>query len=256
MWGEVAAFMEKTRVDRLGREHAALRTRRLTLLSEVFTEWEDTKFGLGRFRELPHDRDYYAAFADLALTGVFRTLIEAPSDTEVNKATLQEHSDEIDSHTNRWYEQRLAELIDMVTKVIVVAAPDGVSPLSLAVATFDCRVCARTGMRWQSVLAHHCARSIADCRTYNTTDEGYKEHLLATCEQLGQPGMWTNVFVFNSLQGRICAAITACGQDPDTATYAEMEACRVRLICKTCMSGKRECDVYDWKAAVRASVSS
>ncbi|KAI0744154.1 hypothetical protein C8Q80DRAFT_882075 [Daedaleopsis nitida] len=45
-----------------------------------------------------------------------------------------------------------------------------------------------------------------------------------------------------------CAAIEACGKDPKLVILEEMETCRVRLVCTTCVSSKPDCEALDWKA--------
>ncbi|RPD78778.1 hypothetical protein L226DRAFT_568370 [Lentinus tigrinus ALCF2SS1-7] len=186
----------------------------------------------------------------LALAPVFRKLVEVASEVKVTKETFEHHWDDIARLRERWYQEREIELAGMVSKAIA-SVPDGVSPLSLAVATFDCKICNRKGMRWHTILAHGCARSPTPCESDNTADDKYRGLLLKACKDAAAPGIWTNVFVFNPLHGRARAVMSACMKDPDTATYAEMENCGVRLRCKTCTSGRLVCDAYDWKAATQ-----
>ncbi|KAI0744138.1 hypothetical protein C8Q80DRAFT_1185250 [Daedaleopsis nitida] len=245
---EILEFMERVRTNRLDSEHQELLRQRLTILYGLITKWEQSSIPRSA------DTDWHPLFADFALMPCFREIVEAPSETEVTAEDFQHLRDQLPALRNAWVEERRAEF-----ESITAVAPTGddVPPLSLAVVTFGCKRCHRNGLRWPHVLAHACPRAPLFRHRAEGPDQKLRQAIDNTCinqEQLtllsptGQRA-FTPVPKFNVPTKKVELAIEACGKDPAVATYEEMEACGVRLICTTCLQPKHTCEVFDWKSA-------
>ncbi|KAI0779425.1 hypothetical protein C8Q74DRAFT_689905 [Fomes fomentarius] len=240
---DVVDYIDKLRTRRLNQERHTLLCARLTKLAEVVTEWEHAQGPRSA------DTDWHPNFADFACTSAFRALIEAPTETDVTKQHFLQLVDQLHELRNTWLEQRRAEFEAKVPEELV---QQGVSPLSLASVSFNCKSCIRRGLRWPQILSHACARSTS--RYFlEDTEQQLRQALAVTCRRVGLLPVWLadshKTFTFQPpLEGTI-AAIRACGRDPATASYEEMETCGVRLICRSCPPPHSHYEVFDWKDA-------
>ncbi len=219
---------------------------RLELLSRVVAQWEKAQDSWSA----DTDTDWYPTFTDFALAPAFRDCIDVSAETAFEDDVLLKMQSHMSDLAARWREDRKDDILKMITDALGSATPDDVDPLSLAVATFDCVFCPHKGMRWPQVIAHRCARWR---ELVPVKDESlYYRRAVIACERRGRWHMWdSEAFVFNPSLERSRAAIKACGEDPDTAIYEDMERCGVRVFCSDC---QRRCEALDWKMAVRPLV--
>lgn len=241
---DVVDYINKVRTRRLNQERHTLLCARLTKLAEVVAEWEHAQGPRSA------DTDWHPNLADFACTSTFRALIEAPAETEVTKQDFLQLVDQLNELRDTWLEQRRAEFEAKVPEELV---QQGVSPLSLAVVSFNCKWCSQRRFRWPQVLSHACARS--PYRTFlEDTDQQLRQALAVTCRKVGLLPVWRadshKMFSFLPLLDSTIAAIRACGRDPATASYEEMETCGVRLICRSCSPPYSRYEAFDWKDAV------
>ncbi|KAI0689357.1 hypothetical protein C8T65DRAFT_672976 [Cerioporus squamosus] len=239
--------LEKHRNYRLCAERVEELQPRLALLSSLFEQWERAQ------NPRTADTDWHPTFADLALMPPFRDCIDVSAETAFEDDTLLKMQILFPELVATWREERKADFLKMITDALG-SVPDDVDPLSLAVATLDCTRCSYKSMRWPQFLAHQCARRrqflffmTDDTRTL------YGQAVLAACNRLSRSYMWdSKAFVFNPSLDRTRSAIEACGKDPNTVTYEDMESCDVRVVCSEC---RRHCQVLDWKMAARQETS-
>ena len=197
-------------------------------------------------------RDWQPTFTDLASElGVFRDII---NDTGSEESVMEQKGSDISQiyqeASRIWLKTRKAEMEAAVLQSLTLASTWAV-PHTLAIAMWDCTRCGWSWLRWTQLLAHECGRQYWSSK--GDHDVEYDRALLAACSRLKLPRMWTMTpFRFNPAPDETRAAIAACGEDPDTVTFVDMEACRVRLICRVCLNGKQSCNALDWKTAVRA----
>ncbi|KAI0355610.1 hypothetical protein OH77DRAFT_1424555 [Trametes cingulata] len=195
--------------------------------------------------------DLQADFACIAQTPVFRKAVIPRGDVHRTTERIDELPSGIQTEAAaEWYQAREAEFRQLVKQRMDVA--EGVDPLSLAAASFDCTHCSRTGMRWPNVLSHKCAR-----RQHRWIDRS-SEYLVALdklCEEEGLSFPWTGAFftVSSSLAATF-NLISVAGKDPHSATFEEMESCGARFYCKICtVPAVGYMEVYDWKEALTHS---
>ncbi|RPD57570.1 hypothetical protein L226DRAFT_610613 [Lentinus tigrinus ALCF2SS1-7] len=243
----VVEHMGRVRDRRLARERHDLLSKRFESVSKLVKICE-ARHVKGHRTAVS---DWLPTFADLAAQpGTFRDIINASSDGSVTKEKILGLPKVYPEAARAWLETRKVQLNDAVLQStsLVIPTPDGVAPHSLAIATWDCTRCSWKGMRWAQLLAHECGRLYW---SYSSDpDPEYHRALSTSCFRLKLPRMWTMTpFIFNPVLDRTRVAIEACGEDPDTVTFAQMEACEVRLICRRCMRGKQSCSAFDWKTA-------
>ncbi|KAI0645553.1 hypothetical protein C8Q79DRAFT_700147 [Trametes meyenii] len=194
--------------------------------------------------------DLLAVFADLAGMPAFGKLLLAPMTVNV---TLQDFSSLLEcipAVQAEWLQARECDFRCLITKHVEVA--EGVDPLSLAVATYRCTVCKRTGMRWPNVLAHKCLRPECNVDTPVTNWDA----IATLCAEKGLPFVWRlgnppKVTFDRGTFTKMCVAIRVCGLDPQRATYEDMERCGLRLFCGICSDpsvGYQQ--VYDWQGTL------
>ncbi|KAI0374176.1 hypothetical protein BV20DRAFT_988540 [Pilatotrama ljubarskyi] len=238
---DVVAHMEGVRTARLEAVRHRMLCDRLKILYDVIAEYEAS---------LGHktiESECQAEFADLAAMPQFREIVEAPTDAEVTREDFERLRDTIPNLKTEWYEARKSEFLAKAREAI--KEEDHPSPLSLAVITFDCRICPRTNLSWPTVLAHRCGREYTLCL------DKYERAVAEVCSRKPSGFVWRGTDRTFSLSGRLDLArsvIAACGRDPDTATYEDMERSGARLVCMACPSelmGSYK-EAFDWKQAV------
>ncbi|TFK90029.1 hypothetical protein K466DRAFT_597265 [Polyporus arcularius HHB13444] len=240
----VIGFMKKVRVRRLKEQQVALFATRFIWLATALCEYQHQKW--------LEDRQGYVfvPFADCVTDKEIRTVIEDTPADFTEEAVKAKLNDLVPTVVSRWVDGRRAEFTTLLLRELGQdsLAAGAADPLALAIAWFGCTSGWSYGgcscnARWPRILDHLHFR---------------REYLLA-----GD----TFAAAFRSSQkswqvkydGQRCCAdkrlahvrdvITACGADPDTATYAQMEESNPRLVCRICATLlKRE--VFDWKAAV------
>ncbi|KAI1795643.1 hypothetical protein LXA43DRAFT_730736 [Ganoderma leucocontextum] len=257
---ELHEHMENVRTKRLARERLHMTCARLGLLRQALLEYGAERVPMSA------DTDWQPFFSDFALMPTFRDLMEASADTEVTKDALLEVCEaQILTLEAQWREDRKREFIATVVRGAglfpgLSLPEDDDTLLSLAIATFDCQNCNYKGIRWPEVLAHRCVRSISFLAFYFGDTNKYRQAIARTCIEHKEQPPWPQeaAFSFNSGLDRTFAVIRACGKDPSTTTFEEMEACGVRLLCRSCDDPADPADRYfadytafEWKNATR-----
>ncbi|KAI0675150.1 hypothetical protein C8Q78DRAFT_1162389 [Trametes maxima] len=220
---DVLTHMESVRATRLDCEWVALIRTRLGFLCDILTEYEAS---LGR---ITTPSELQAGFADIAMMDPFRGLVEAPLSKDVTLQDFRELHDAIPEAMATWYHDREEEFLALVPEEI--KAPDGTSPLKLAIVSFECRSCGRSDMRWPAVLAHNCERTC-----YYLGDR-YRCAVARISMSRGVRGIrkLDKIFAFSKRRASLaCGVIEACGRAPDVVTHEEMDRCRARLVCMSC----------------------
>ncbi|TFK91793.1 hypothetical protein K466DRAFT_514748 [Polyporus arcularius HHB13444] len=240
---DATQVLEKHRDYRLCEERVNELQPRFTLLFGVVALWL-------KAHDPPWtaETDWYPSFADFALMSAFRDSIDVPAETEFQDDALLKMQSHIPDLVNTWREECKAAILKIITDGLG-SLPNSADPLSLAVATLDCVFCSYKGLRWPQVLAHRCLRGRRNLDPDAAAKNPYRQAVLIARDRLETWYMWdSEAFVFNPSLKRTRAVIEACGKDPDTATYEEMERCGLRVFCSDCL---RHCEALDWKMAVR-----
>ncbi|RDX46883.1 hypothetical protein OH76DRAFT_1485154 [Lentinus brumalis] len=243
---DATQVLEKHRDYRLCEERVNELQPRFTLLFGVVALWL-------KAHDPPWtaETDWYPSFADFALMSAFRDSIDVPAETGFQDDALLKMQSHIPDLVNTWREECKAAILKIITDGLG-SLPNSVDPLSLAVATLDCVFCSYKGLRWPQVLAHRCLRGRRNLDPDAAAKNPYRQAVLIARDRLETWYMWdSEAFVFNPSLKRTRAVIEACGKDPDTATYEEMESCGVRVFCSDCL---RHCEALDWKMAARSQV--
>ena len=255
---ELHEHMENVRTKRLAQERLHLTCTRLGLLRQALLEYNAPRLPMSA------DMDWQPFFSDYALVPTFKDLMESSADTEITKDALHELCQtHIPALEAQWRKDRKRDFVKIVNDAglpLELADPsDDDTLLSLAITTFDCRSCSYRGLRWPQVLAHRCARQVSFLAFYFGDTDKYRHAIARTCIEHKEQPPWPQdaAFSFNRAAEETAAAIRACGRDPATATAEEMDACGVRLLCRSCEAPARLTfanAAYDWKSAVSGVV--
>ena len=252
--------MENVRAKRLARERLRLTCARLGLLHQALLEYRKARFPM-----MSADTDWKPIFTDYALMPTFRDLMEAGADTEVTKDDLLDLCEtQMSTLEAQWREDRKRDFAIIATRGAgmfpgLTLPEDDDMLLSLAISSFDCQNCYYRGIRWPQVLAHRCVRSMTCMAFFYEDADRYRYAIARAAIEHKSSPPWPQdaSFSFSSVGlERVFAVITACGKDPSTATFGEMEACNVRLLCRSCCDSANECSAFDWKNAVSAVIAS
>ncbi|KAI1786180.1 hypothetical protein LXA43DRAFT_898457 [Ganoderma leucocontextum] len=257
---ELNEYMTNMRTQRLAREFSDMVYARLALLRQAVLAHEASR---GR---MTADMDWRPLFSDYALMPTFRDLMEASTITSSTIGVLLEaRKAQIPVLEAQWREERKLEFIAMirngVESVPELALPEDTEDLlSLAITMFDCQNCTYRSIRWPQVLAHSCVRAVSFSSFYHPGHDRYRHAVARRCVPHTLPWPQEVAFDFNPILKETCAVIRACGKDPSTATFEAMEACEVRLLCRSCdgPSDRSLIDyrAFDWKNAVSGIVPS
>ncbi len=251
--------MENVQTKRLARERLHMTCARLGLLRQALLEYNTARLPMSA------DMDWQPFFSDYALLPTFRDLMEASADTEITKDALLELCEaQIPTLEAQWREDRKRDLVGTIVRGVKMfpglsLPEDDDTLLALAIATFDCQSCTYKGMRWPQILAHRCARQVSFLAFYFGDNDKYRHAIARACIEHKEQPPWPQdaAFSFNPGLERMFAVIRACGKDPSTATAEEMDACEVRLLCRSCDSPADPADrrsanytAFDWKSGV------
>lgn len=246
--------MEKIRSDRINAEQTALLSTRFkwvrnTLADYQHMKWAENKAGF-----------VFIGLADCAMDEEIRAVIGDTSEDLTEESAKAQLRDLVPAVVARLVDARRAELTALLLKALgedsaAARAPD---LLALAISWFNCTYGAARGcsgdLRWPHVLDHlHFREGGAHWR------EDSKDPYMRNLSIFLDSRTWWECHWNEKYEGRhVCAdkrlahvrdIISTCGADPDTATFAQMEDCSARLVCRVCATLlKRE--VFDWKAAV------
>ncbi|KAI0769758.1 hypothetical protein BD413DRAFT_556637 [Trametes elegans] len=256
---DIIPTLELIRQKRLEAEQQAMLVHRLKLLRDACLEHQQAsgKFGRPRTRE----EDYQPLAADLAYMPAFHEMINSPSNVEVTKRSFTELLGSWSDLAAEWFEQRKSEFRQCALRALGgTPAADVKDPLELAIVSFSCgqSPCRLDSgqLRWPQVLAHPCCRRYHD-RYYThartTGDSAYHAAVFDVFQDSAFNGIPDRMRFASTLE-ETRAIISACGQDPESVTFAEMEACEARLTCKRCAKPDR-CLIMDWRQAVRHLLS-
>ncbi|KAI0675149.1 hypothetical protein C8Q78DRAFT_1010751 [Trametes maxima] len=238
---DLVAVMQGVRTIRLKNERSTLVQSRLRAFHHFYVSYEES-VGLRTFVS-----KMQASFSDLALMSPFKDLLDSPSAAVFTPQDFEHLRYLIPAAREACYREQV--LLFLAKACEVYQVPHQVTSLGLAIVTFACAECGRIDLRWPNVLAHRCSR-----RT-EWPAEGYGLDVRLFAEHAGRRGPWKTdsvPFTPGSSAEVARTIVLACGCNPHTATYNDMEACGARLVCLVCpaepVSGLRK--VYDWKHAV------
>ncbi|KAI0721701.1 hypothetical protein C8T65DRAFT_724501 [Cerioporus squamosus] len=208
--------------------------RRLVLRSrfELFAKAVNTYRGLQERRK--RESDLSPHMVDLAVMDEFKAILDVPGTETVDLSVLEDADvmrNKLDAAHLRWREERKSELTVMVRDALDV--PDGVDPLTLACALFECNVCGRADLRYPGVVAHICARG------FHLGQDLYGSTASAFWSRKGSRSPWSKRDLsFSTLAASLLRPILeASGLDPKSVTIRDVGSCPARLICEGCSSG-------------------
>ena len=119
--------------------------------------------------------------------------------------------------------------------------------LDLAIVSFVCTKCRRIGLRWPGILAHRCLRSGRGLDLFSTT---YGHAVFIYSQSAPDlPFLGRELTVFDEHVHITRSVISACGLNPSTATFDQIEGCGVRFTSGILHPHWEQ--VEDWHAVVR-----
>ncbi|KAI0705063.1 hypothetical protein C8T65DRAFT_809895, partial [Cerioporus squamosus] len=250
----ITGFMEDVRAKRLKAEQTARFTAHFEMLSSVLSEYQHKKW--------LEDRQGYIflSFADCVMAEDFRAIIEDTSGDHTEEYVKAKFTDLVPAFASRWIDERRVEFTALLRKELgeEATAARTADPLSLAIAWFNCTsenkgCCSElVGPHWPGILDHgHFRRG----HPPQVANDPYTDTLASFLRNVSRMNStWETEYdgrhsCVDKRLPHIRDVITACGEDPDTATKAQMDASNAHLVCRLCATlVKRE--VFDWKAAI------
>ena len=204
---------------------------------------------------------------DYLLFPEVRELLDSPGSGPVTRELLETRlAPVLPELVVRWYWERRQELTDFLRhslegKSHAQAVED---PLSLAIYSFDCAfdlnvfpldICHQQFMTFPAVLSHRCGAVVYKQRGFSDSSYEVLVDMYAAENQLKRGWTTENIIVNKRIIPEMATAIVrACGLDPNTASPADMWACKARLGCEKCWehpAGSREArPVFSWKGIV------
>ncbi|KAM5534534.1 hypothetical protein V8D89_006006 [Ganoderma adspersum] len=124
--------------------------------------------------------------------------------------------------------------------------------LDLAIVSFVCTKCRRTGLRWPGILAHLCLRSGPGLDHFSTTYGHAVFHHSQSVPDV--PFLGREFTVFDAHVHITRSVISACGLDPNTTTFDQIEGCGVRFVSGILHTQWEQ--VEDWHAVRRYFMST
>ncbi|KAI0744176.1 hypothetical protein C8Q80DRAFT_1185423 [Daedaleopsis nitida] len=258
-WGnmrdEVIECIENIRAKRLRTEYRTMINKRMGYLKRALQTYTQA--------ELLQSKDciVYVTLTDCALIPEIRAVLEDTSQDFSAEQMTAQLVDVLPALVARWTEERKSELATIMVKVLGDSdAAHVADPLDLAIAHFKCKGCYGYGsetysLRFPAVLGHSCFRTRLDFA------DSYHDAVLSdlsTCNTRT---------VLNTVSSSLIAAedmkksmkivrevIEACRCDPDSVTFAEMEARDTRLRCLLCAQVSQQ-TLFTWQAAIEHTTS-
>ncbi|TBU45773.1 hypothetical protein BD309DRAFT_955381 [Dichomitus squalens] len=232
--------------ERLDRKYNA----RLKYLKEAIQTYRASHFPR---RTAESDRE--PGFAEFAHLPDFRDLIMQEEPDDIVQASLLSLIDDIPNYTAAWvyrneevFVQKALTQLGNDFEVLSTYPP---AFLRLAIVSFTCTQCRRPRLRWPGILAHHCLRqsSVPD-HTVSSAIKNYEVAILRhTNNDYDAPFQGEELTVFDQNVNITRAVICACGFDPTTATYDELEGCGARFAPLGADMSRKP--VYDWQGVIR-----
>ncbi len=221
----MVAYMEESKAERLLELQRPCLADRFELLKKVVLNM--------------HRADEVFPFAldfALSLTEV-RQIIDVPHDVKVTEEDLMTLLPVVPKFLEDWKRKGASHFSELVKRDVPV--PDGIDPLSLAVATIfkcDCRIM----KTYPDVLLHRCGLYWS----YGKCEDQYTE----TASNLLQYGSqsWARC---KAVAGDIKNIIEACGEDPLQVTASHMDSVDARVTCLPCNKPGLQ-RIMTWRAAV------
>lgn len=219
-----------------------------------------TALEIYRLQNIPRTAamDREPGFAEFASMSTFRDLIVQDESDDIVRASMRNLLDDVPNLNAQWTrknEQMFArKAVDALGDSLAGLAEDPAALLDLAIVSFSCIRCHRTGIRWPGILAHHClrARRISDA----STSKYYRAVIHHTPHGPDSPFWGRELTVFDPYFRITHAVVSACGLDPSTATFEEVEGRGVRfvseVVSEVVSTGWQQID--DWQAVVRRAL--
>ncbi len=240
--------MEDLRRVRVESRDAVTITNRLVDLKLILDNHQHSRWPVGDKNRI------YASLSDCAFMPEVRAIIEDMTAGVTNASVKANLELIIPDLVARWIAQRRNEYTAHLRAGLGKSdATKAAEPLDLAIAFFDCHKCAsrysysyrRNELhRWPHIVEHPCFRgkpggSDNYTRCVIGCSSGNADYLHIGVEHAGLSDIYADA----------CNIIKACGKNPDTATYAEMQQCGIRLRCRLCARLASQ-DLFDWQSAV------
>lgn len=244
----ILQFIEEVRAKRLETEYRTMVTTRLTCLKSSFYRYTH-----GEMLQRQERRVVHAGIADCAFIPEIRTVLEDTSPDVSNESVLASLDVILPDLVARWTRDREAEFAALAVEAFGdYDAARTAAPLDLAIALFVCTgLCySRPILRYPQTVQHRCFRIRVDAST-----DRFDQAVISNTGQNPCTIAGTNLrdhIHMDKMRSAIDYArevIIACGYDPDRVTFAEMEACQVRLRCRICAKVSKQV-IYSWKFAV------
>lgn len=248
----VVKFMEAVQSKREAAEfkkmiHARVDFLREALYNYLHAEWLQTK-----------ERVTYASAFDFALMREVRDILEDTSDGITKESIMAEISDILPTLSAKWMDKCRTRYEKMARKAFEGSeVANSTDILNLAIVSFHCNTsrCIQSRFAFPEILEHVCLKIESPAATSQVDShmDGYtaavlSAHIGSSADKLHRPVERSGIQV--AWQQKLTReVITACGQDPDTVTYAEMDACEARLRCRICATLAAQ-DLFTWRAAV------
>ena len=270
MRGSVIEFMENIRAARLAVEHKDRIVRRLETLKTAHAAYKYQHLEWTADANKIYPLVTYAGYLDCAMMPAIRAVLSESLIEDSEKVIFAKLKAILPAATSDWMQQRQAEFKDMLCTALgdsdAARAPQ---PLDLAIAFFRCTslhdTCSRDSLqlRFPRILNHPCLRTHL-CYVLPVNREGLEPYDLAlndvATQVVGQSisddklYSWNNRLKVDKTMVRLLRrAVTACGLDPNTATFTEMNARPERLWCRACSDSTNpdRRRIFDWHTAVR-----
>ncbi|PIL35912.1 hypothetical protein GSI_01572 [Ganoderma sinense ZZ0214-1] len=203
--------------------------------------------------------DREPGFAELAHMPSIRTLIMQDESNDVVKEALRVLLYSIPNLIAQWTdanEQMFArKALDALGDNFQGFTEDPAALLDLAIVSFVCTRCDRTGLRWPGILAHPCLRARRAPYFLTTTYDCAVFHHTITAPYHDAPFLGREFTVFDQHARITRAVVSACGLDPNMATYDEVEGCGVRFVSSVLGCNNWE-QVEDWHGVCQSFMSS
>lgn len=246
----VVEYMEKIRASRLEKEYTA------TISSRVWT----LKVTLDRHQHARWPTDVkdriYIGTTDCAFMPAVRAIIDDMSDGITKESMKTKLAQVLPDLVSQWIEERRSEHIALLLAHFgEYDAAKVLEPLELAIAWFHCKYC-RSYYRWPQTARHQCFRTNALTHQDDKYTDCVKKAIHSWSGDTTSDKLYTGSRLgISSVIPYARNIIKTCGKDPDTATYAEMGKCGVRLRCCLCATFASQV-LFDWDAAVSPVVGS